>query len=184
MMRNDPSPRIFPLAPLPAMAWQLLAGLGLATVVVALLVPWQQGTPGPEWLIAPFMAALVLVGPMLALRRRRVAIAGDTLVVAATFLTRRVAIDALALGDARIVDLRERTEMKPTWRTFGFALPGFQAGHYRLRDRRKAFCLLTDRSRVLVLPEHAPPGRDGRLLLLSPERPQVLLDALRAVAQS
>jgi len=31
---------------------------------------------------------------------------------------------------------------------------------------------------VLVLPR-----RDGRLLLLSPEQPQVLLDALRAIAQ-
>jgi hypothetical protein len=54
---------------------------------------------------------------------------------------------------------------------------GFAAGHFRLREKfGKAFCLLTDRQRVLWLPL-----RDGKTqLLLSLERPQALLDALRA----
>ena len=38
----------------------------------------------------------------------------------------------------------------------------------------KAFCLLTRQQRVLILPQ-----RDGASLLLSPEHPQALLDALR-----
>ena len=39
------------------------------------------------------------------------------------------------------------------------------------------FALLTDRDRVLALPE-----RDGRLLLLSLDNPQSLLDALQRAA--
>jgi len=57
------------------------------------------------------------------------------------------------------------------------SMPGFHAGHFRLRgDFGKAFCLLTQRDRVLWLPL-----RDGKQqFLLSLERPQALLDALRA----
>ena len=56
------------------------------------------------------------------------------------------------------------------------SLPGYQAGHFRLRAKLgKAFCLVTDTRRVLWLPM-----RDGKQqLLLSLERPQALLDALR-----
>ena len=56
-------------------------------------------------------------------------------------------------------------------------MPGFHAGRFRLREKfGKAFCLLTDRHRVLWLPL-----RDGKdQLLLSLEQPQALLDALKA----
>ncbi len=81
------------------------------------------------------------------------------------------------LANARIVDLAEHTELRPAFKTNGFGMPGFSAGHFRLRGLRKAFCLLTDRSRTLVLPL-----RDGTLLLLSPEKPQVLLQQLRQLA--
>ena len=57
-------------------------------------------------------------------------------------------------------------------------MPGYQAGHFRLRDRSRAFLLVTDRAKALLLPE-----RGGRTLLLSAERPQTLLEALRAVAE-
>ncbi len=43
----------------------------------------------------------------------------------------------------------------------------------RLRDRSPAFVLLTDRSRVLMLPE-----KPGKKVLLSLQQPQALLDAL------
>lgn len=46
-----------------------------------------------------------------------------------------------------------------------------------MRGGGKAFCLLTDRNRVLVLPL-----RDGSLLLVSPEQPRVLLDDLKRLA--
>ena len=168
--------REFPLAPLQRMAWLFLVLPALAVAVGVLLMPRAQGTPVPA-IAGPLMIALVMLGPLLALRRRRIALDGRTLTVAATFYTRRVAVDALDLAQARIVDLGEHTELSPLLGLNRFGLPGLQAGHYLLRDRRRAFCLLTRRDRVLVLPQ-----RDGKLLLLSPERPRDLLDRLRELA--
>ncbi|MCA1798445.1 MAG: hypothetical protein LC632_03025, partial [Xanthomonadaceae bacterium] len=104
---------------------------------------------------------------------RSVAFDGHTLVVKAAFWTRRTPVGELDLDGARIVNLAERTELRPLLRMNGYSLPGFHAGHYRLRNTQKAFALLTARDPVLAVPE-----RGGTLLLLSLERPQRLLDAL------
>ena len=108
------------------------------------------------------------------LKRRRIVLENGVLVVAATFYTRKTPVAALDLANARIANLDEHTEFRPGLKINGYALPGFQAGHFRLRNRAKAFCLLTRQQRVLILPQ-----RDRAYLLLSPEHPQALLDALR-----
>jgi len=122
------------------------------------------------------LPAVLAIGPFLFLimRRRRVTLEDDTLVIRATLHTQRIAVSDLDLAAARVVDLAAEKDLRPLLRTFGFGMPGFKAGHYRLRSRQRAFVLLTARDRVLVLPE-----RSGRLFLLSLERPQALLDALR-----
>ncbi|QDH69669.1 PH domain-containing protein [Marilutibacter alkalisoli] len=177
MKRTNMPAQEFPLAPLRRIAWLTLILPAVAVVIGTLLLPQKQATPAPAWLVTPFFIALLMTGLLLALRRRRIAIEGRELVVAATLYTKRVSIDALDLGKARIVDLAEHTEYKPMLKTNGYALPGFSAGHFRLRNRAKAFCLLTRRERVLLLPR-----RDGKLILLSPERPQELLSQLRGLA--
>ncbi len=147
-----------------------------AIALGVLLLPREQATPIPL-LAGMFMVALVMVGPLLALRRRRIVLDGRTLVVAATFYTQRIPVDALDLDSARIVDLDERTELRPMLGLNRFGLPGLRAGHYLLRNRSRAFCLVTRFRRVLVLPR-----RDGRFVLLSPEQPQVLLSRLHELA--
>ncbi len=62
-------------------------------------------------------------------------------------------------------------------KTNGFSLPGLKAGHFRLRNLGKAFCLVTDRTRVLILPL-----RNGGMVLLSPARPADVLARLRELA--
>ncbi len=176
-MRNQDTTQDFPLQPLHAASWAIMVAIVAAVAVGALFVPRHQATPMPFWL--PLLLVLAVAVPLLALRRRRIRLDGRELCVAATFYTRRISPDALDLDHARIVDLAERTELKPTLKTNGFTLPFFQAGHYRLRNRAKAFCLLTGRERVLALPQ-----RDGRFVLLSPEKPQALLDALRRLAEA
>ncbi len=109
--------------------------------------------------------------------RHHIVLQGRELRITATLYRKRVPVDALDLDHARIIDLAEHTDLRPLLKTNGFGMPGFAAGHFRLRDMRKAFCLLTDRSRVLVLPL-----RDGTLLLLSPEKPQTLLQQLQELA--
>ena len=165
----------FTVAPLSRLAWLLMLVVPGA-IIIGLLLSGQQATPTPIWL--PFLITLAMVVLILTLRRQRISIDGQELTIAATFYTRRVAIHALDLDKARIINLSEHTDFKPAIKTNGFNLPGgFLAGHCRLRNRVKAFCLLTDHERVLVLPES-----DGKLILLSPEKPQALLARLRELS--
>jgi hypothetical protein len=172
--------RSFRVTPLRALArWSAIA---IAAAPMVLVGGMWVVLPGPErrevveaW---PALAAGMLVVPalMLAMARRAVLLDGDMLVVRAGLHTRRVPVASLAPEHARVVDLDERTGLRPLLKTWGMAMPGFQAGWFRQREGlRKVFCLLTDRRRVLWMP--VPDDGD---LMLSLERPQSLLDALAA----
>ena len=95
----------FPVAPLSRLAWLVL--VLPAAIIIGLLLSGQQATPLPLWL--PFFIALLIVGLVLALRRRRIGIDGHELIVAATFYSRRVAVDALDLDKARIINREYHT---------------------------------------------------------------------------
>ena len=125
--------REFPLPPLHRAAWLLLVAIPAAAVAAVLLFPGTRPLPAPAWLVTPFFVALLMVPLALALMRRRIAVEGRTLSVAATFYTRRVDVDALDLAQARIVDLAEHTEFAPMLKLNGYGLPGFSAGHFLLR---------------------------------------------------
>ncbi|HYM86008.1 MAG TPA: hypothetical protein VET30_04665 [Pseudoxanthomonas sp.] len=171
----------FPLAPLHRSAWLLLVVLWVILMLVAYLAPHHPqsaANPVPWWLVVPFGTALVVVGPWVMLQHRRISIEGDKLVAEAALLfTRKLAMSELALDKARVLNLDEHTEFKPMLQLGGMSLPGFNAGHYLLRNRSRAFCLLTARDSVLLLPQH-----DGKLILLSPKEPQALLARLRELA--
>ena len=179
-MTTSKTTRDFPLAPLQSMVWPLaiLLMLVLPLAIVAAVMFGSPAKPMPgSAMVAVCLAFLLTTAALALLKRRRITLGNGVLVVAATFYTRKTPIAALDLANARIASLEERTEFRPGMKTNGYALPGFQAGHFRLRNRAKAFCLLTTRQRVLILPQ-----RDGAFLLLSPAQPQVLLDALRAAS--
>jgi hypothetical protein len=152
----------------------LLAVSLLPALAIALHAALERPADSEVQYLVALLAALPGVLLPLAMRRRSVLIDGQQLVVRAAFYTRRLPLADLDLDAARVVDLDEHPDLRPTLRTNGFSLPGYHAGHYRIGLSQRAFCLLTDRRRVLRLPE-----RDGRLLLLSLERPQALLEALR-----
>jgi len=159
-----PDLRLLMLAP----ALGLFAGLGGLALAA-------REEPRVWWMLIPIVLVCALIAA--ALRRREVALDGGHLRIAAALHTLTVSVDRLDLASAKIVDLAEARDLRPFWKTFGTSAPGLRAGHFRLRDRTRAFALVTRQDRVLVLPE-----REGRILLLSLERPQALLDALRAVA--
>lgn len=177
-MGTQSSAQSFDVSPPATLAWTMLVLLGglLPLAIVATL--WLNGRTQhvalPALLVVPALLAFLL----LAMRRRAVELQAGVLEVRAAMYRKRVAVAELDLSRARIVDLGERTELRPWLKSNGMSLPAFHAGHFRLRgDFGKAFCLLTQRERVLWLPM-----RDGKQqLLLSLERPQALLDALRAV---
>ena len=168
----------FPLAPLRSITWPLVLGLWVVLLLSAFLTGTHQQSPHnpvPWWLVIIFGTALLPAGLSSMLAHRSITLWGDTLEVAgALIFTRKLPVAELALDKARVLDLDEHTEFKPMLQLGGFHLPGFCAGHYLLRNRSRAFCLLTARRNVLLLPQ-----RDGKFILVSPEKPQALLDALR-----
>lgn len=159
------------------------AYLTLASLLalLPLLAVFLSAKPSTEsWRHVAILLQLLLgiVGLLLwVMQRRSVQFASGMLTIKAGPYTRHVACSELDLAHSRVASLDERIELRPMLRTNGIGLPGFAVGHHRLRDRSKAFVLLTDRRRVLALRE-----RNGRALLLSVARPQALLDALRGLA--
>ena len=172
-----PQAQSFAVPPPPAWAWWLLAGLAglLPLGIIGMLA--LSGNPAHGATPALFIIPMVLALLLLTMRRRSVMLHNGVLEIRAALYTQNVAVSELDTERARIVDLAEHTELKPFIKTNGFATPGFTAGYFRLREHfGKAFCLITNSQKVLWLPR-----RDGKTqYLISLERPQALLDALRA----
>lgn len=150
----------------------------LALLPLGALIAFTTGSIEVEALrVAQAIFVLLLPAALLipAVRRREVLFDGTTLTVKGGFHTRRREVSELDVIAARVMDLNDETGYRPILRMFGFSLIGFHAGYYLLRNRKRAFALLTRLDRVLVLPE-----RDGKLILLSLGRPQHLIDDLRA----
>lgn len=178
----DRTNRTFEVTPPPASAWIMLAVLAvLLPLAIIGMVLWTQ----PEARVSGAVPGLlvlpvVLAGLSLAMRRRHVELRDGVLDVRAAMFRQRTPVTELDLARARIVDLEERTELRPGLKTNGMSLPGFKAGHFRMHGSLgKVFCLLTDRRRVLWLPMRG----GGRHLLLSLAHPQALLDALQPPAR-
>jgi len=111
------------------------------------------------------------------MRRHRLALSKDSLEVKSSFYSRIVPLSELKLDEARVVDLEERTEFRPGMKTNGYSVPGFHSGHFRLRNREKAFVAIAGERRALWLPITRGAG-----LLLQPEQPDALLHCLRELA--
>lgn len=175
-MHGQPAPQSFAVSPPSPLAWTSLVLLGGVLPLGVITALWWTRQTHPGMPVALAIVPVVVALLLLAMRRRSVALRDGLLDVRAALYRKRVAATELDLAQARIVDLDERTDLRPWLKSNGMSMPGYHAGHFRLRGGHgKAFCLLTDRRRVLWLPL-----REGGQLLLSLERPQALLDALRA----
>ncbi|PTS79088.1 hypothetical protein DBR33_09350 [Stenotrophomonas sp. HMWF022] len=146
--------------------------------------PWMEVTLSPPFFLmggsaAWSLAVIVVMGVGLgwAFFRRRVELADDVLDVRSTLYRRRTPVADLLLDQAEVVDLGRDRRYGIRFKTNGYSMPGFYSGHFRLQGGGKGFALVTDRARTLVIPV-----RGGSTLLLSLERPQALLEALRKVA--
>lgn len=164
----------------PSATWKIVTAFAAALVASGLSFVLAQSGHGsvfaPALWVATAGAALTLVVLCLLQWRRSVAIESGMLVVRAGLNTRRIPVAAIELERARILDLERQAELLPGRKTLGASLPGYQTGWFHTRQWGKGFYLLTERRRVLWLPE-----REGRHLLLSLHDPQVLLAALNAM---
>ena len=177
MRSNEPID--FGVTPPGKAAWVTLVALGIVipAVLIGAIMAFDPAELRKLAEAAPILIISLLLLPALGalMWRRSVRLDDGVLVIKAAFYTQRIPASDIEVAAARVLDLDEHTEYRPV-KANGYALPGFFAGHFRnaRQIKQKFFCLLTDRRRVLVLPE-----RSGRTLLLSLERPQALLDALR-----
>jgi hypothetical protein len=174
-MTTDRRLALAPLGKAPVVFAVALGGVVPIIVALFALMQLESGEISPALLLViQGGIALVTLAVVLPMWRREASFDGQRLRVKATWYTRESPLSDFRLDQARVVDLREHREFKPMLKTNGMGMPGLMAGHFRLRDRRKAFCLVTDPARVLALP-HA----DGRIWLLSLQHPQAVLDILR-----
>lgn len=160
-----------------ASLFPLLVGLVSPTIILALFAsatrqPSEWRTVVPALLLLP-LAAIFMAQSM---HRRRLSLT-DGVLRYGRMPWHKTATADLDLAAASIVSLDEHRELRPVRRIAGTVMPRYRSGFFHLRDRRRAYVVLTDWRRVLVLPK-----RDGGLLMFSLDRPQALLDVLRHAA--
>ncbi|KAF1686275.1 hypothetical protein B1992_08600 [Pseudoxanthomonas broegbernensis] len=187
-------PRLQPAAPgARSRRWLfwLCVGMPLAFVATAVPLAVRDGTivlvaGGPALTIAVHLGGALVVLTVLwrflamMMNRQGIALDGDGLKVWSAFYRHRVPLAELDLARARVVDLDERVELRPSlWCNNTMTLPGFRAGWFRLGNRRRAFVALQDGRRKLWLPTH---GRAD--LLIEPRDPAALLARLRELADA
>jgi len=184
-MADQASAQVLPLAgdrtrPLRWLAFLIFVP---SAVLLAILCVRVLRLGAPAWL-----AGSALLGPLLLLdvlylflawriRCAGVALNAQAIGIDTGFSRRLVALQRLAPRGMREIDLKQQPELRPLLRTLGIGLPGFSGGWYRLRDGRKALCLVTTRDRVIVLEDET-----GLVYLLSLADPAPLRRALQAAA--
>ena len=107
-------------------------------------------------------------------RNSRVEIGRSGVRVVGDFWGRSIPFSALHLDLARPVDLTMNDDLRPRWRTFGTAVPGYASGWFRLRNGEKALAYVTDRRQVAYVPT-----AEGYSLLLSVAEPESFIGTLR-----
>ena len=174
-----------------ARAWLFTLCLLLPLVLTAATLAIPVLTGSATSLVGgsvPLTVALVLGGLVLLcgalwwvlarfMRRQALRVSADALEVRSSFYRCTTPLAELKLDQARVVDLDERTELKPTLKTNGFSIPGFHSGWFLLRNRRRTFVAITDGRRKLWLP-----GSGRHDLLIEPADPAALLARLRELA--
>lgn len=123
------------------------------------------------------IALAVYAAIVLLMRRHRLRMDAGGIEVATTFYTRRLRWEQLRLGAARVVDIAERTELRPLFKTNGTSMPGFHSGWFRSRNFTRLFVASVGGQRLLWVPT-----REGYDLLLQPRKPAAALARMQALA--
>lgn len=143
------------------------------------IYPIIPASAKPLWFIGILgllFLSLVVVFAVIgyAARNSRVEVGRSDIRLVGDFWGRSIPLSSLKLDIARPVDLSRTEELRPRWRTFGTAIPGYASGWFRLRNGEKALAYLTDRGQVAYIPT-----TDGYSLLLSVEQPDQFIGNLR-----
>ena len=111
--------------------------------------PMIPASPRAFWWLGVAGCVLAAIGLVLAAqawsgRHIRFEVEGGSLHIRGTLFPRELALASLDLGSARVLDLTHEPELRPSWRTWGTALPGLQTGWFRLENGGKALLYVSD----------------------------------------
>ena len=133
------------------------------------------------WVVVPLILVVLGVAGVLgytlsAAHTARFEVSPSGLRLRGDFYGRTIPAADLQPEAARAIDLRAERALQPVTRTNGVAVPGYQAGWFRLRDGERALLYLTDPSRVAYVPTRA-----GYSVLVSVADPAAFLASLRRI---
>lgn len=131
------------------------------------------------WLVVPLVLVMLGVAGLLAYtmsaaRTARFEVSPSGLRLRGDFYGRTIPVADLRPEAARPVDLRTERGLQPVERTGGTAVPGYQAGWFRLRNGERVLLYVTDPSRVAYVPTRA-----GYSVLVSVSDPLAFIASLR-----
>ncbi|HST44378.1 MAG TPA: hypothetical protein VLK29_04040, partial [Luteimonas sp.] len=166
----------------------LMVALPLASVAVSMWVALSSHAPlkllggsvAGTWAGA-LGTVVVLTVPLWwwlsrVLHRHRLSLSTDALLLATGFYRRRVPVASMDLDAARVVDLRERLELRPR-KVNATSAPGLRSGWFRVGGGRRVLVAMTNGHRVLWIPT-----RGEFDLMLQVRQPYALLERLTAMA--
>ena len=148
------------------------------------IFPIVPASPKPIWILGAVCIFLVIIFAALAYtaysaRNSRLEVGENQLRLVGDFWGRSIDFSSLQLDNAAIIGLDSSSNYAPRRRTFGTAVPGYASGWFRLHNGEKALAYLTNRESVVYIPTSL-----GYSLLLSADRPEQFLDALRSRVES
>ena len=168
------------IVPVPVRAYAWLFGLAFGPIVLTMIV-LRLFNPGLSVGVLATVAAVVLVvglGIGWSMGGNRMHAASGHVILHASRLYRlEKPLARIDWSKARVGDLAQMSDIRTTVRTNGIGLPSYSAGWFRLANGGKAMLMVTDASRVIVLP-----FVDGETLIASVEDPDTALAQLRAAA--
>lgn len=86
------------------------------------------------------------------------------------YYDRVVNLRDVAFEHIRVVDLDQTPDLQPKHRTNGIGLWGYALGWHRLNDGHNAWVAITDRKRVVMIPEY-----EGPTVLVSVDDPAAFI---------
>ena len=139
------------------------------------IFPIQSPSGRPGAFLILLMLALLLLFAFIgySARAARFVVDEEGIAIRRALYGRALSWNQVAVEDARIVDLGEEGDLKPTLRTNGIGLPGYRAGWFRLQGGERGLLFVTRSERSVAVPT-----TEGYTLLVSPADPDAFLASL------
>ena len=136
------------------------------------------------WFLVPVLLMLaaiagLLIYLMFSTKNTRFEVSPEGLRIRGDMYGRTIPKKSLLPDESVALDLVKDADWRPKWRTNGAALPGYQSGWFRLRNKEKALLFVTDQHQVVKLPT-----RDGYTILLSVVDPGQFIAEAKAIWSS